>query len=39
LKPEIKPVSDNPFIACMRKMIVAVSTMIKNQEPWRGEMA
>ncbi|MEQ9545548.1 MAG: IS110 family transposase [Marinobacter sp.] len=27
------------LIACMRKMIVVLNTMIKNQEPWRGEMA
>jgi len=27
------------LIACMRKMIVVLNTMIKNQESWRGEMA
>ncbi|WP_029655541.1 IS110 family transposase [Marinobacter daepoensis] len=27
------------LIACMRKMIVMLNTMIKNQESWRGEMA
>jgi len=27
------------LIACMRKMIVVLNTMIKNQEPWRAEMA
>ena len=27
------------LIACMRKMIVVLNTMVKNQEPWRGEMA
>lgn len=27
------------LIACMRKMIVVLNTMIKNQEPWRSEMA
>ncbi|MBB5320169.1 IS110 family RNA-guided transposase [Marinobacter oulmenensis] len=27
------------LIACMRKMIVVINTMIKNQESWRGEMA
>lgn len=26
------------LIACMRKMIVVLNTMIKNQESWRGEM-
>jgi transposase len=27
------------LIACMRKMIVVLNTMIKNQESWRGEVA
>jgi transposase len=27
------------LIACMRKMIVVLNTMIKNQEPWRQNMA
>lgn len=27
------------LIACMRKMIVVLNTMIKNQESWRAEMA
>ncbi|UDL05081.1 IS110 family transposase [Marinobacter sp. CA1] len=27
------------LITCMRKMIVMLNTMIKNQESWRGEMA
>lgn len=27
------------LIACMRKMIVVLNTMIKNQESWRTEMA
>jgi len=27
------------LIACMRKMIVVLNTMIKNQEVWRAEMA
>lgn len=27
------------LIACMRKMIVVLNTMIKNQEAWRAEMA
>ncbi|SOB77443.1 transposase [Marinobacter sp. LV10R510-11A] len=27
------------LIACMRKMIVVLNTMIKNQEPWRENMA
>lgn len=27
------------LIACMRKMIVVLNTMVKNQESWRGEMA
>lgn len=27
------------LIACMRKMIVVLNTMIKNQESWQGEMA
>lgn len=27
------------LIACMRKMIVVLNTMIKKQELWRGEMA
>lgn len=26
-------------VACMRKMIVVLNTMIKNQEPWRENMA
>ena len=26
-------------IACMRKIIEVLNTMIKNQESWRGEMA
>ena len=27
------------LIACMRKMIVVLNTMLKNQEPWREKMA
>ena len=27
------------LIACMRKMIVVLNTMLKNQEPWRENMA
>ena len=27
------------LIACMRKMIVVLNTMVKNQEPWRENMA
>ncbi len=27
------------LIACMRKMIVVLNTMVKNQEPWRKNMA
>lgn len=27
------------LIACMRKMIVVLNTMVKNQEPWRQNMA
>lgn len=27
------------LIACMRKMIVVLNTMMKNQEPWREKMA
>src|SRR5690554_3482209 len=27
------------LIACMRKMIVVLNTMVKNQEPWREKMA
>jgi len=27
------------LIACMRKMIVVLNTMVKNQESWRAEMA
>lgn len=27
------------LIACMRKMIVVLNTMVKNQEPWREYMA
>jgi transposase len=27
------------LIACMRKMIVVLNTMVKNQEPWRESMA
>jgi len=27
------------LIACMRKKIVVLNIMIKNKEPWRGEMA
>jgi len=27
------------LIVRMRKMIVVLNTMIKNQESWRGEMA
>ncbi|VVT17192.1 hypothetical protein MARINON1_50492 [Marinobacter salarius] len=26
------------IVACMRKMIVVLNTMIKNQEPWRQQM-
>ncbi len=26
-------------VACMRKMIVVLNTMVKNQEPWRENMA
>lgn len=26
------------LIACMRKMIVVLNTMVKNQEPWREKM-
>tara|TARA_R100000935_G_C2792302_1_gene146543 strand:- start:32 stop:985 length:954 start_codon:yes stop_codon:yes gene_type:complete len=27
------------LVACMRKMIVVLNTMVKNQEPWRENMA
>jgi len=27
------------LIACIRKMIVVLNTMVKNQEPWREKMA
>ena len=27
------------LIACMRKMIVVLNTMVKNQEAWREKMA
>jgi len=32
-------ISKVALIACMRKMIVVLNTMIKNQESWRAEMA
>ncbi|WP_442915250.1 transposase [Marinobacter sp. SS21] len=27
------------LIACMRKLIVVLNTMVKNQEPWREKLA
>lgn len=27
------------LVACMRKMIVVLNTMVKNQEPWREKVA
>jgi transposase len=38
LKAQVKLPKD-ALIACMRKMIVVLNTMVKNQEPWRENMA